>query len=70
MIAPFVLIIGIMLGTFFSNKESISELEKRKLAILPELTLNNWMSGIFSSSVEDYLSDHVICRNSFITLDL
>lgn len=67
-IAPFVLIIGIMLGTFFSNKESISELEKRKFAILPELTLNNWMSGIFSSSVEDYLSDHVICRNSFITL--
>jgi len=67
-VAPFLIVIGILFATIISKKENISEVEKRKLAELPQLTMKNWLNGVFANRVEDYLSDHVVYRNRFISL--
>ena len=67
-ITPFVLVVVVLVLTLSTKKEAVSDLEKRKLAELPQFNLKNWLNGSFASSVDDYLADHVIYRNSFIAL--
>lgn len=65
-IVLFLLVLLLSLITIFSPKEKISDLEKRKLAPLPSFNINSWMTGAFGPSVDDFLADHIFCRNSFM----
>lgn len=62
----FGILTGLGLGTVFSEKESFSETQNRKLADFPELTGKNIYSGKFTSGVEDYVSDHFAGHDGWI----
>lgn len=62
----FGILTGLGLGTVFSEKESFSETQNRKLADFPELSGKNIYSGKFTSGVEDYVSDHFAGHDGWI----
>ena len=52
---------------FVTPKNSVSQNEKRKLSTLPIFTINKWISGTYTDSVEAYISDNFILRNKLLT---
>ena len=68
--AVFCLFIAVFAVLFFVlPKSDFSELEKRKLAEFPELSLTTLADGSFQKSLDTYLSDHMPARNFFVGLD-
>lgn len=63
----FGILIGFGLATIFSEKESFSETQNRKLADFPKISGKNIYSGKFMSGIEEFLSDHFIWHDSWIT---
>lgn len=62
----FGVLVGLGIATVFSEKESFSETQNRKLADFPELSGKNIYSGKFTSGVEDYVSDHFAGHDGWI----
>lgn len=56
----------LILITVFSEKDTVCEVEKRKLANWLPFNFSSWMSGDFAKNVDEYLSDHIVGRNDFI----
>ena len=54
-----------MISVFDADKE-ISERENRALTQKPPLSLNNYLSGDFSSDFESYYSDNFPLREFFL----
>lgn len=50
-------------------KSTFSEMEKRYLAQSPDLRWETIFSGTWSSQAENYLTDHVPCRNLFVGIN-
>lgn len=68
-IAVFVLIIGgLMLANIIAPDIEISRSERRKLAVMPEITLKAVMSSEFSDDFEKYALDQFVLRDSFRTV--
>lgn len=69
-IATVLLFFGILVGfglvTVFSEKESFSETQNRKLADFPKISGKNIYSGKFTTGVEDYISDHFAGHDRWI----
>lgn len=63
-----VLALALALATCYAffNDRTISETENRTLAKCPELTAESWFSASFSREAEEFLSDHVLARDSLI----
>ena len=57
-----------MLNILFPNAATISELENRTLATIPELTKENFFSGDYFSGLESYYSDHFFNREGFVMI--
>ena len=53
----------------FLPKKDYSEMEKRYLAEMPEITAENIKSGKFSSGFESFLADHTPLRNFFVSVN-
>lgn len=65
----FAFLIGGAYLTLTSEKREVSDMENRKLAGPPvELSVENVMSGAYMKSVEAYVTDHVVSRDSWISL--
>lgn len=67
MILAFLLIIfGLSLLTIFTNASSISSLENRSLAGIPDLTRENLVSGEYFDQWESYVTDHFYHREGWL----
>lgn len=53
------------LGAWFGPSKEVSEAERRKLAQLPELSLESLVSGNFAADFEDYTLDQFPLRDKF-----
>lgn len=53
------------LGAWFSPSKEISDAERRKLAQMPELTLENLFNGNFANHFESYTLDQFPLRDTF-----
>ena len=49
-------------------KDKISYQEKRRLSPFPKFSLNNWTSGKYTDSINNFYSDNFILRNELIEL--
>lgn len=68
-ICLFIFIFLITLLNYLFIKPSIySEMEKRKLAEMPEINISDMFSGEFMSKYEEYVNDHMIFRDDFIKI--
>lgn len=67
----FVIIAGIILviflGSIFMPKKEYSENENKYLATAPPLTLESLLNGTFAMRYEDYVADHFLGRDQWIT---
>jgi hypothetical protein len=54
--------------TLITPFESYSAAERRNLASMPALSLNNVASGKWQNALESFLQDHIAFRSSFLTL--
>lgn len=54
---------------YFLPKSTFSEMEKRYLAQAPDFRWETVFSGAWSGQAEDYLTDHVPCRNLFVGIN-
>ncbi|MBQ5334201.1 MAG: hypothetical protein J6K92_13230 [Oscillospiraceae bacterium] len=63
----FGMLAGLGLATVFSEKESFSETQNRKLVDFPKLTGKNIYSGKFMSGTEEYVSDHFAGHDGWIS---
>ncbi len=71
LVISFMLIIfSIMLLNIFSKKEEISYYERRKLAVLPNITLNSLLNKESTAELDGYIADHFIFRNDFRKLKI
>lgn len=61
-------IITLSLVTAFSEKKATSETMNRSLAVFPTLSGKNIYSGKFTSGIEDFISDHFVCHDSWVSL--
>lgn len=59
---------GIGAASALMPKRTISELEKRRLADPPALTLHALQNGSFASDLQDYAQDHIAWRDAWIDL--
>ncbi len=55
-----------ILNILFPGRESVSELENRNLATIPELSKEALFSGEYFSGLENYFSDHFFNREQFV----
>ena len=53
------------IGLCLNPKETISKSERRKLAVMPELTVKNIVEEDYTEDLESYLLDHFPLRDSF-----
>lgn len=60
-----ILIFGFMLLNILTKKEEISESERRYLAVLPEITIENIFNRKITDNLETYLTDHFVFRDTF-----
>lgn len=58
------LIGGILVYTI--PKDHISSEERRKLSDFPKYTFNNWITGKYTDSINNYYSDNFVLRNEII----
>ncbi len=61
-------LIGLGAATAFSEKKEFSETENRYLAKFPEFTAKKVYNGSFAKGVEDFLSDHFVGHDGWITV--
>ena len=61
-----VFIFGMPLLFLFVKKETQSNDEKRKLAVIPEFTYRNYISGKWAEGVDNYVDDHFPFRTKLI----
>lgn len=61
-------IFGIGLFNIVSNDRSFSERENRPLAQMPEWTVDNFISGKFTTRFETYLSDQFVWKDNWVKL--
>ncbi len=54
--------------TVMNRNKSYSELEKRKLATFPKVSLSRILNGKFQKGFVDYLSDHFAFRDGWVTI--
>lgn len=64
-----VFLIGFSVGEVFSEKKTYSEKENRYLTSWPEFTVSRLLNGKYVSEVEDYLNDHFLLRDKWISLN-
>lgn len=65
----FLLILTILTGVSFAvSNKSVSEMENRRLAEWPELTLQTLADGSWTSDVQVYVQDHIAGRDKWIDL--
>ncbi|MBQ7077480.1 MAG: hypothetical protein IJM91_05065 [Lachnospiraceae bacterium] len=62
-----ILVFGIALLQIVIPDKVYSKSEKRMLSKLSEFSFENFYSGKFTSSVEDYISDQFVGRDGFVT---
>lgn len=55
-----------MAAGYLLPKSDFSEMEKRYLAVAPDLSWDSVLSGEWSDQAEEYLSDHILGRNFFV----
>ena len=60
--------LALVLGAWFAPTRDISEAERRKLAQMPEVTVDSILSGKFMEKFEDFTLDQFPLRDSFRTL--
>lgn len=53
------------IGLCLNPKESISKSERRKLAVMPEFSVENMLKEDYTEDLESYLLDHFPLRDSF-----
>lgn len=63
----FSIIVILPIVTFIIPKKTHSEIENKKLAETPKLSLSAIQDKTFMNEVEMYLSDHLIFRNEFVS---
>ena len=63
-----VLWLTLVLGAWFGPTHDISESERRKLAQMPEITVESILSGKFMTKFEDFTLDQFPLRDTFRTL--
>ncbi len=63
-----VALVGMYSFYLFTPKQKVSLGEKRKLAVLAELTFDTYLNGSWSHSVDDFVDDHFPFRNNFISM--
>lgn len=56
-------------GGYLLPKAAFSDMEKRYLAQPPDFRWETVVSGTWSSQAEEYLTDHVPCRNLFVGIN-
>lgn len=56
-------------GGYLLPKAAFSDMEKRYLAQPPDFRWDTVVSGTWSSQAEEYLTDHVPCRNLFVGIN-
>lgn len=59
---------GIFLVTLLLPKQDFSPLENRYLQDTPKLTLETLQNGSFMEEAEDYVSDHIVLRDFWVSL--
>jgi len=60
--------LALILGAWFGPTQDISESERRKLAQMPQVSLDSILSGKFMGSFEDFTLDQFPLRDTFRTL--
>jgi len=66
-IALFILAISLpLIGTIVSQKQTISDTEKRKLAVIPDIHFNRKLLSIFPAEFELFFKDHFGFRSCLI----
>ena len=63
-----VFLVGIAVASILMPDKSFSEMENRNLRPLPELTANKFASGRFMTEVENYASDQIALRDTWVAL--
>ena len=61
-------LVGISLFYFILPREKISIEEKRKLAVIPILTFDSYLNGVWSDSMDNFVDDQFPFRNRFIAM--
>jgi hypothetical protein len=64
----FAALLAIPLLYFILPKQKISMDEKRKLAIVPELSYESYIKGAWADSIDEYVDDHFPFRTSIIDI--
>ena len=59
---------GIALAGMLLPDQSFSEMENRNLRQMPELTANKFTSGRYMTEMEDYASDQVVLRDTWVSI--
>lgn len=60
-----IFVFGFMIINIIVKNEELSYSERRRLATLPEITIENIFNGKITNSLESYLTDHFVFRNTF-----
>ena len=60
-----IFIFGFMIINIITENKELSYSERRYLATLPEITIENIFNGSITNSLETYLTDHFVLRDTF-----
>ena len=60
-----IFIFGFMIINIITENKELSYSERRYLATLPEITVENIFNGTITNSLETYLTDHFVLRDTF-----
>lgn len=60
-----IFIFGFMIINLITKNQELSYSERRRLATLPEITITNIFNGKITNSLETYLTDHFVFRDTF-----
>lgn len=60
-----IFIFGFMIINLVTKNGELSYSERRRLATLPEITIENIFNGEITNNLETYLTDHFVFRDSF-----
>lgn len=63
------LLLGCSIGELVSKKASFSEKENRYLQSWPSFTMDKLLNGSYVKQLEDYLTDHFVFRDQWISLN-
>ena len=60
-----IFVFGFMIINIVTKNKELSYSERRYLATLPEITVENIFNGTITNSLETYLADHFVLRDTF-----